>query len=83
MLFIFIKVLFSYLKLLFCVKFLIGDNMKEHKENTLKVIGQNIKRIRMLKNLTQETLAEKLDKSINFISLIERGRKWYKHFYYY
>lgn len=47
--------------------------MKENKENTLKVIGQNIKRIRLLKNLTQETLAEKLDKSINFISLIERG----------
>lgn len=47
--------------------------MKENKENTLKVIGQNIKRIRLLKNLTQEELAEKLDKSINFISLIERG----------
>ena len=47
--------------------------MKENKENTLKVIGQNIKRIRLLKNLTQEGLAEKLDKSINFISLIERG----------
>lgn len=47
--------------------------MKENKENTLKVIGQNIKRIRLLKNLTQEGLAEKLDKSINFISLIGRG----------
>ena len=75
-LFIFIKVLLSYLKLLFCVKFFMGDNMKENKENkenTLKVIGQNIKQIRLLKNLTQEELAEKLDKSINFISLIERG----------
>lgn len=50
-----------------------GDNMKENKENTLKVIGQNIKRIRLLKGLTQEQLAEKLDKSINFISIIERG----------
>ena len=47
--------------------------MKENKENTLKVIGQNIKRIRLLKNQTQEGLAEMLDKSINFISLIERG----------
>lgn len=47
--------------------------MKGNKENTLKVIGQNIKQIRLLKNLTQEELAEKLDKSINFISLIERG----------
>ena len=47
--------------------------MKENKENTLKVIGQNIKRIRLLKGLTQEQLAEKLDKSINFISIIERG----------
>lgn len=35
--------------------------MKENKENTLKVIGQNIKQIRLLKNLTQEELAEKLD----------------------
>lgn len=72
-LFIFLKVLFSYIKPLFCVKFFIGDNMKENKENTLKIIGQNIKRIRLLKNLTQEELAEKLEKSINFISLIERG----------
>ena len=47
--------------------------MKENKENTLKVIGQNIKQIRLLKNQTQEGLAEMLDKSINFISLIERG----------
>lgn len=47
--------------------------MKENKENTLKVIGQNIQQIRLLKNLTQEELAEKLDKSINFISLIKRG----------
>ena len=46
--------------------------MKENKENTLKVIGQNIKRIRLMKNLTQEGLAEKLDKSINFISLIDK-----------
>ena len=75
MLFIIIKVLFSYFKLLFCVKFLIGDNIKENKENTLKVIGQNIKRIRLMKNLTQGGLSEKLDKSINFISLIERVAK--------
>ena len=47
--------------------------MKENKEHTLKIIGQNIKRIRLLKGLTQEQLAEKLDKSINFISIIERG----------
>ena len=57
-LFIIIKVLLSYIKLSFCVKFLIGDNMKE---NTLKIIGQNIKKIRLLKNLTQEELAEKLE----------------------
>lgn len=47
--------------------------MKENKENILKIIGKNIKQIRLLKNLTQEELAEKLDKSVNFISLIERG----------
>lgn len=69
----FVKVIVSYLKLLFCIKFLIGDTMKENKENTLKVIGKNIKQIRLLKNLIQEELAEKIDKSINFISLIERG----------
>lgn len=37
-------------------------------------LGQNIKRIRLLKGLSQENLANALDKSINFISLVENGK---------
>ena len=37
-------------------------------------IGINIKTARVLKNMTQEQLAEKLTKSTNFVSLIERGQ---------
>lgn len=35
--------------------------MKENKENTLKVIGENIKRIRLMKNLTQEESSQEID----------------------
>lgn len=38
-----------------------------------KLIGQRIKQIRKERNLTQETLAERLDVSIGYISQIERG----------
>jgi transcriptional regulator with XRE-family HTH domain len=37
-------------------------------------IGQKIKTLRTEKNLTQEQLAEKAGISIDFLSLIERGR---------
>lgn len=49
--------------------------MSKNIENeTLKKIGNNIKTSRVLKNYTQEYLAEKLNKSNNFVSLIERGK---------
>ncbi|WP_461248145.1 helix-turn-helix domain-containing protein [Treponema sp. R6D11] len=40
------------------------------------ILGNNINRCRRLNNLSQEVLAEKLDKSTNFISDIERGKSW-------
>lgn len=40
----------------------------------MEKIGINIKIARTLKNMTQEQLAEQLKKSINFVSLIERGQ---------
>lgn len=43
------------------------------KTDFLETIGKNVKRIRLLRGLSQETLANDLDKSVNFISLIERG----------
>lgn len=47
---------------------------KDIEKNVLKEIGNNIKTARILKGLTQEYVAERLDKSINFISLLERGQ---------
>lgn len=43
------------------------------KSNILKVFGRNIKRIRSNKKLSQEKLAERINKSSHFVSLIERG----------
>ena len=43
------------------------------KSEVLKRVGQNIKQARMLKGITQEVLSERINKSTNFISLIERG----------
>jgi transcriptional regulator with XRE-family HTH domain len=42
--------------------------------SVLKQIGNNIKTARLLKGLTQEKLSEQLNKSTNFISLIESGK---------
>lgn len=42
--------------------------------NVYNQIGTNIKTARILKNMTQEQLAEELKKSSNFVSLIERGQ---------
>lgn len=47
--------------------------MEIEKSTVLQVIGSNIKRARLLRNLTQEALSERLDTSTNFISLVERG----------
>jgi transcriptional regulator with XRE-family HTH domain len=43
------------------------------KAEVLRIIGRNIKRARLLRGMTQEALSDKLNKSTNFISLVERG----------
>lgn len=50
--------------------------MKESidKNKVLQIIGNNIKTLRLSKGMTQEQLAEKLDHSVNFVSLIELGK---------
>ena len=37
------------------------------------VLGQRIKQARLAKKMTQETLSEKLDVSVAFLSRVERG----------
>lgn len=44
------------------------------ENNVLKKIGTNIKTARILKGYTQEYVAEKLNKSTNFVSILERGK---------
>lgn len=43
--------------------------------NTMKTIGNRIQNIRLSKDLTQESLADLIDKSPHYISDIERGIK--------
>lgn len=38
-----------------------------------KLIGERIKQVRKSKNMTQESLAEKLNVSIGYVSQVERG----------
>lgn len=47
-----------------------------NKEDLNATYGSNIKKIRKIKNLSQETLAEKADISPSFLSDIENGKKW-------
>lgn len=47
--------------------------METERTEVLSIIGQNIKAARLLNGLTQEVLSEKISKSTNFVSLIERG----------
>lgn len=47
---------------------------KNLQSSALQVVGQNIKRIRLLKGLSQENIADALEKSVNFISLVENGK---------
>lgn len=47
--------------------------MENNRSEVLTIVGQNIKTIRKSKGITQEQLAESLDKSINMISLLENG----------
>ena len=44
------------------------------KRKVLQIIGNNIKTLRLSKGMTQEQMAEKLDHSVNFVSLIELGK---------
>lgn len=44
------------------------------KEKILQTVGKNIKSIRIAQNMTQEQMAEKLNRSVNFVSLIELGK---------
>lgn len=46
-------------------------NMKENEFNVL--LGRRIKKLRKAKNLSQEKLAELIDKSVDTVSNIERG----------
>lgn len=49
--------------------------MSENSNSTyLQTIGKNIRQIRLLKGLSQENLASDLQKSVNFISLVENGK---------
>jgi len=49
--------------------------MKEKKKSDiLQKLGKNIKQIRLLKGLTQENVANDLQTSINFVSLLENGK---------
>ena len=38
-------------------------------------LGNNIKKYRLLKGYTQESFAEKIDKTANYLSLVENGHK--------
>lgn len=40
----------------------------------LEIIGNNIRTIRLSRGITQEQMAEKLNRSVNFVSLIELGK---------
>ena len=42
--------------------------------NVLKHIGKNVRQIRLLKGLSQQNLAEDIEKSTNFVSLLENGK---------
>ncbi len=44
------------------------------KNKVLQIIGNNIRTLRLSKCMTQEQMAERLDHSVNFVSLIELGK---------
>ena len=47
--------------------------MKNKRKEILQTVGKNIRSIRLSRGITQEAIAEKLNKSINFVSLLEKG----------
>lgn len=44
------------------------------KREIQEIVGKNIKAIRLAKGMTQEQFAEALNRSVNFVSLIELGK---------
>lgn len=46
------------------------------KDNICKTLGQNIKKYRKLRNITQEKLAEQIGIEVRTLSLIETGRSF-------
>lgn len=46
---------------------------KLNSDSVLKSLGKNIRQIRLLKGLSQQSLAESISKSTNFVSLLENG----------
>ena len=49
-------------------------NEKMESSIIFKMLGQNIRKARLAKNLSQENLSNDLDKTLNFVSLIENGK---------
>lgn len=47
--------------------------MENERKEILETIGKNVKSIRLSRSITQEVMAEKLNKSTNFVSLLEKG----------
>lgn len=52
------------------------EQAKLTKEDLAAVVGGNIKKLRAASKLSQEELAEKLELSKNFVSLMETGVKF-------
>lgn len=50
------------------------ENEKLNSSVIFKTLGQNIRKARLSKGLSQENLANDLDKTLNFVSLIENGK---------
>ena len=44
------------------------------KSIVLETLGKNIRQLRLLRGMSQESLASDLQKSVNFVSLVENGR---------
>lgn len=44
------------------------------KSSVLETLGKNIRKLRLLKGMSQESLASDLQKSVNFVSLVENGK---------
>ena len=45
-----------------------------NKIDILETLGSNIRKIRLMKGFSQESLADTINKSVNFVSLVENGK---------